>query len=153
MRVLGARGNRAPLAIACALAAVATLTLSAPRASALNTVSEDQLVTGNMYGNSSLCVGLDCVVPESFGFDTLRLKENNMQIAFDDTSVGAFPANDWAIVANSTVSGGPNYLAFRDVTGSSLPFLVEAGAPSDSLRVAPGGNVGIGTASPTSKLP
>ena len=27
-------------------------------------------------------------MPESFGFDTIRLKENNTRIKFDDTQVG-----------------------------------------------------------------
>jgi len=40
----------------------------------------------------SLCVGFDCVNGESFGFDTFRLKENNLRIKFDDTSTAAsFP--------------------------------------------------------------
>ena len=33
----------------------------------------------------SLCVGFDCVNGESFGFDTVRLKENNLRLHFDDT--------------------------------------------------------------------
>ena len=41
----------------------------------------------------SLCVGNDCVNGESFGFDTMRLKENNLRIHFDDTSTSAsFPS-------------------------------------------------------------
>jgi hypothetical protein len=145
---------------ACGFAAlVVSLVLVAPPASALNTVADDQRVTGYQevlgasYAEGSLCVGNDCVVPESFSFDTIRLKENNTRIGFDDTSVGAFPANDWTIVANDSPTGGRNYLAFQDVTGGNvLPFVVEAGAPGNSLLVAPGGNVGIGTASPASKL-
>ena len=51
-------------------------------------VPDDQIVQG------SQCVGLDCVNNESFGFDTQRYKENNTQIKFEDTSIGAFPSND-----------------------------------------------------------
>ena len=55
----------------------------------------------------SLCVGDDCLAAESFGFDTLRLKENNLRIHFDDTSVAAsFPANDWRLYANDSANGG-----------------------------------------------
>lgn len=142
------------------MAMLAGLALAAPRALALNVVADDQQVNGyqrvlnSQYVEESMCVGLDCTVPESFGFDTLRLKENNTQIAFDDTSLsGAFPKNDWAIVANDSANGGREYLGFRDVTGGDLlPFAVEAGAPTNSLLVAPSGNVGVGTASPGSTL-
>lgn len=45
--------------------------------------------------DGSLCVGNDCVSSESFGFDTVRLKENNLRIHFEDTSTAAaFPPND-----------------------------------------------------------
>ena len=56
--------------------------------------ADDEIIQG------SLCVGLDCVVNESFGFDTIRLKENNTRIKFDDTSTSAgFPNNDWQLTA------------------------------------------------------
>ena len=42
----------------------------------------------------SACVGFDCVNNESFGFDTIRLKENNTRLTFFDTSsLSGFPAN------------------------------------------------------------
>ena len=54
----------------------------------------------------SLCVGNDCVNGESFGFDTIRLKENNLRIHFQDTSNSAsFPTNDWRIVINDSSNG------------------------------------------------
>ena len=56
----------------------------------------DQVFTDDVIIQNSLCVGLDCVNGENFGFDTLRLKENNLRINFDDTSTsGSFPKNDW----------------------------------------------------------
>ena len=56
----------------------------------------DQVIPDDLIVQGSLCVGLDCVNNESFGFDTLRLKENNLRIKFDDTStVVGFPVNDW----------------------------------------------------------
>jgi len=52
-------------------------------------IPDDLIVPG------SACIGLDCVNNESFGFDTIRLKENNTRIKFDDTSTASgFPAND-----------------------------------------------------------
>lgn len=54
----------------------------------------NQVIADNLIVQGSLCVGLDCLSTESFGFDTIRLKENNLRIKFQDTSVGAFPSND-----------------------------------------------------------
>ena len=51
-----------------------------------NVIPDDTIIQG------SACIGLDCVNNESFGFDTLRLKENNTRIKFDDTSTSpGFP--------------------------------------------------------------
>ena len=104
----------------------------------------------------SACVGLDCVSGEVFGFDTIRTKENNDRIQFDDTSTAAgFPTNNWQIRANSSASGGASFLAFVDqgATGNSetgtIVFEVDAGAPANSLKVSSTGKVGIRTATPT----
>jgi hypothetical protein len=114
-----------------------------------NVVADDQIVTG------SLCVGFDCLTDgtESFGFDTVRLKENNLQIDFDDTSATAgFPANDWKIVINDSYSGGANYFAISDTTNSKVPFKVEANAPTNSIRVDSYGRLGLKTATPAVEL-
>ena len=115
----------------------------------------DFVIADDLIVQGSACVGLDCVDGESFGFDTIRLKENNTRFQFDDTSVSAgFATNNWQIRANAQPSGGGSFLAFVDqgATGNSetgtLVFQVDAGAPANSLRVSSGGNVGIGTATP-----
>jgi hypothetical protein len=101
----------------------------------------------------SLCVGSDCVNNENFGFDTIRLKENNLRIHFDDTSnSGSFPANDWRIVANDTGNGGASYLAIEDSTAGRIPFRVEAGARANALVVDSNSNIGIGTLNPAVEL-
>ncbi|WP_417482714.1 hypothetical protein [Maricaulis sp.] len=101
----------------------------------------------------SLCVGTDCNNGENFGFDTLRLKENNLRLHFDDTSVSSsFPNNDWRLVANDSANGGANYFAIEDSTAGRIPFRVVAGAPASSLYVASSGNVGIGTSTPVVNL-
>ena len=111
--------------------------------------TKDQVVADDMIVQGSLCTGFDCVNNESFGFDTLRLKENNLRIHFDDTSTGAgFPANDWRIVANDTASGGASYLAIEDATAGNRVFSVSAGAPSNSLYVSSTGRIGLRTATP-----
>jgi hypothetical protein len=97
----------------------------------------------------SLCVGNDCVNGESFGFDTLRLKENNLRLHFDDTSSSAsFPRNDWRFTANDSSNGGSSYMAIEDVTGGRIPFRTVAGAPSHSLYIDAQGDVGMGTNNP-----
>ena len=67
----------------------------------------DQVIPDDLIVQGSACVGLDCVNNESFGFDTIRVKENNDRIQFDDTSSSAgFATNNWQIRANSSASGG-----------------------------------------------
>ena len=115
----------------------------------------DQVIADDLIVQGSTCVGLDCVNNENFGFDTIRLKENNTRIQFDDTSTSAgFATNNWQIRANSSASGGASFLAFVDQGGTgnsetgTIVFEVDAGAPANSLKVSSGGNVGIGTATP-----
>lgn len=101
----------------------------------------------------SLCVGNDCVNGESFGFDTVRLKENNLRIHFQDTSTSAsFPTNDWRITINDSSNGGGNYFAIDDVSASRTPFRVDAGAPTNAVRVDSAGDLGLGTANPVVDL-
>ncbi|MEZ5285167.1 MAG: hypothetical protein R2712_10235 [Vicinamibacterales bacterium] len=102
----------------------------------------------NLYVYNAACVGVDCVVPENFGSDSIRLRENNLRIHFDDTSTGTFPANDWRIVINDTTNGGANYFAVEDSTAGRTPFLVEANSPTSSLYVDSTGRVGFRTSSP-----
>ena len=108
-----------------------------------------QTFTTDLIVQGSACVGIDCTTSESFGFDTFRLKENNLRIHFDDTSASAsFPGNDWRLIANDSSNGGANYFSIEDATGGKTPFKVEAGAPNNALYVEDDGDVGIGTANP-----
>ncbi|MEX0347714.1 MAG: hypothetical protein AB3N20_22525 [Rhizobiaceae bacterium] len=120
---------------------------------ALNAIAQAQTFTSDVIIQGSACVGFDCNTGESFGFDTLRLKENNLRIHFNDTSTSAsFPSNDWRIVANDSSNGGGNYLAIEDSTAGRQVFRVDAGAPANSLRVDNVGDVGIGTSNPVLEL-
>jgi hypothetical protein len=107
---------------------------------------DDVIITG------SLCVGWDCANGESFGYCTVKLKENNLQICFEDTSVGSFPTNDWKIQINDTTSGGASYFTIWDTNGGRRPFTLEAGAPAHSLYVEDYGRVGLGTSIPYVEL-
>lgn len=113
----------------------------------------DQVFLDDVIVDGSICAGMDCVNGESFGFDTLRLKENNLRIKADDTSVSAsFPNNDWQLTFNESANGGANKFSIDDITGGRTPFTIEAGAPSHSLYVDDGGRVGLGTATPVVEL-
>ena len=108
-----------------------------------------QVFTTDVIVVGSICVGLDCATSESFGFDTQRLKENNLRIHFNDTSNSAsFPSNDWRITINDTTNGGFNYFAIEDASAGRIPFRVKAGAPIHSLVVDADGDIGMGTLDP-----
>jgi hypothetical protein len=107
---------------------------------------DDVIITG------SLCVGFDCANGESFGYDTVKLKENNLRFYFEDTSAGSFPSGDWRIRINDTTSGGASYFAVEDATNGRTPFRIETGAPTHSLYVEDYGRVGLGTSIPYVEL-
>lgn len=114
--------------------------------------AKDQVIPDDLIVQGSTCVGLDCVSDESFGFDTLRLKENNTRIAFFDTSTGAFPATHWQLTANESASGGLNKFSIEDITAATVPFTVQGAAPTNSIFVDAIGRVGFRTATPVLDL-
>jgi len=184
--------------------------------SGISSTQADQVINDDVIVDGSLCVGLDCVQNQEFGFSTQILKENNLRIFFDDTSTTAsFPANDWEIIANDSANGGASYLGIADrlagqasvsgegvcsggtndglvcgdipennclgicdggtfdgfpcsndascdggmcvgagtcVAPGAVVFLIEAGAPADSLKIDSSGLVGLGTAAPAAEL-
>ncbi|MBU1820100.1 MAG: tail fiber domain-containing protein [Bacteroidetes bacterium] len=110
-------------------------------------VNDDHIVIG------SSCVGLDCINGENFGFHTIRLKENNTRIGFDDTSNSLnFASNDWELEANESPAGGTNSFAIRDATANRSIFKMMAGAPEASLFIQNNGKVGLGTSNPQLEL-
>ncbi|MCP5050722.1 MAG: tail fiber domain-containing protein [bacterium] len=115
--------------------------------------AKDQVINDDLIVTFSACIGNDCVNGESFGFDTLRLKENNLRIKFQDTSSSSsFPTNDWQITANDSSNGGANKFSIDDIDGGRTPFTIQAGAPSNSMYVDSGGDLGLGTSTPVVDL-
>jgi hypothetical protein len=109
----------------------------------------DQVIPDDLIVQGSLCVGFDCVNNEAFGFDTIRLKENNTRILYDDTSTSAgFPANDWQLTANDSASGGASKFSIEDITGAKVPFTITAGAATNSIFVDSTGRLGLRTSTP-----
>jgi endosialidase-like protein len=118
----------------------------------------DQVIPDDLIVQGSECVGLDCVNNETFNFDTIRLKENNTRIGFNDTSSQAgFPTRDWRIRANESASGGRSAFFIDDIgntsTGNeapiaSTPFTLISGAPTNSIFVDSTGRLGLRTSTP-----
>jgi hypothetical protein len=109
----------------------------------------DQVFLDDIIVDGSACIGFDCVNGESFGFDTIRIKENNLRIkAIDTSSSSSFPTNDWQITFNDSANGGANKFSIDDIDGGRTPFTIEAGAPSHSLYVDDSGRLGLGTSTP-----
>ncbi len=113
----------------------------------------DQVIADDLVVQGSACFGLDCVNNESFGFDTIRMKENNTRIKFDDTSTSAgFPNHDWQLTANDSASGGANKLSIEDITAATVPFTVSGSAPTNSMFIDSSGRVGLHTSTPVLDL-
>ena len=109
--------------------------------------------SSDVYIDGSLCVGFDCVFGSAFGFDTIRLQENNLRIRFQDTSAsGSFPSVDWQILINGTQNGDPNYFGIQDVDSNTTPFRIDSGSINNALRIDSEGDIGIGTANPIVEL-
>ena len=127
--------------------------LKAGTDSTLHAAPNDVVTADDEIIQGSLCVGLDCVNNESFGFDTIRLKENNTRIKFDDTSTSTgFPNHDWQLTANDSASGGANKFSIEDITASTVPVTVTGSAPTNSIFVDSTGRVGFRTSTPVLDL-
>jgi hypothetical protein len=113
----------------------------------------DQVILDDLIVDGSSCIGQDCVNGESFGFDTIRIKENNLRIKAQDTSSSAsFPSSDWQLTFNDSSNGGANKFAIDDIDSGRTPFTIEGNAPSHSLYVDDGGRIGFGTNTPVVEL-
>ncbi len=113
------------------------------------TLTKDEVFHDDLIVDGAACIGTDCADGESFGYDTLHLKENNLRIKFVDTSTSVgFATNDWQITANDQTFGGQSRFSIEDIDGGRVPFTIEAGAPNHSLYVEDGGFVGVGTSTP-----
>jgi hypothetical protein len=124
-----------------------------PAKAMTNITLKDQVIADDLIVQGSACIGLDCVNNESFGFDTIRLKENNTRIKFEDTSTGTgFPTHDWQLTANDSASGGAEKFSIEDITAATVPFTVTGSAPTNSIFVDSTGRVGFRTSTPVLDL-
>jgi hypothetical protein len=100
--------------------------------------------TSSLYlsGNGSLGMGTSTPVKH------LHINRGNTPcIRFEQNSSGGYSAQTWDVAGNEA-----NFF-IRDVTaGSTMPFRIKPGAPTNSLYISPAGFVGIGTSAPSRKL-
>ena len=85
---------------------------------------------------------------------SLRLKENNLRLEFTDTSTSpGYPNHSWQLTANDSAAGGLNKFSIEDLTSATVPFTVLGSAPTNAMYINAIGNLGLGTATPTSGEP
>jgi hypothetical protein len=106
----------------------------------------------DVSAQGGVCSGLDCTDSESYGVATIKMKENNTRIKFEDTSGSGFPSTDWQLSANDMSSGGANKFFLEDLSTFNVPLLVEGGTPSNALYLDSTGRVGMRTSTPAKDL-
>ena len=115
-----------------------TALLAASSVNAQTHTGDVTIAGGDLHVDGSACIGVDCLSDESFGFDTIRLKENNLRIMFDDTSSSAsFPRNDFSIRINDTTDGGLNYFEIYDETSATTLLRLCAVADATCTNIVP----------------
>ncbi|HEX7831680.1 MAG TPA: tail fiber domain-containing protein, partial [Thermoanaerobaculia bacterium] len=113
----------------------------------------DTFFTDDVSAQGGVCAGTDCTNAESYGFASVKLKENNTRIKFEDTSASAgFASTDWQLSANDTFSGGANKFFVEDLTAATVPLLIEGGTPNNALYLDSTGRVGLRTSTPARDL-
>lgn len=123
---------------------IAPAVLANTHVETLDFVRQDDLVVVGAQ-----CIGFDCIEGDTYGLDTLRLKENNVRIHFEDTSTStSYPSRDWRITINDATPGGGNFFAIDNA---------DAGVNRRVITVFDGeyagdARLGVGTAHPTKDI-
>lgn len=88
----------------------------------------DQVIADDLIVNGNICAGPDCADLEEFGFDSIRLKADDPQITFDDTSsTSSFPNGDWSVGITDNAGGGPADFIIKDITSDMAVMVLQAG--------------------------
>ncbi|QGX96742.1 hypothetical protein EI983_00020 (plasmid) [Roseovarius faecimaris] len=127
----------------CSAILATALALSAPLSSQADEVlPDDAIVQGR------LCVGSTCANGEPFAgllsSGYAKFKGSTPALEFEDTSTSS-PTTDWRLSAGFN---GEDTFQLQDIDVGSIPLQISAGAPSNSLFLAPDGSLGMGTKFP-----
>ena len=95
---------------------------------------ENSASASSLYVRSNNDIGLGTNTPSQ----PLHMVDTVPKIRFEDST----DAQIWDLQADGNVGG--RFLV-NDVSAGTFPFRIEGGAPSNSIRIASNGNVGIGT--------
>ncbi|MEM9700777.1 MAG: hypothetical protein AAF943_18570, partial [Pseudomonadota bacterium] len=109
-------------------------------------------INGDLSVRGDVCLGLNCNTTETFDLEILKIKSALPWLKFEDLAFSTTPSNDWQLRANDNMLNGEDYFAIEDLDGATLPFRVDAGAPSNALRVTSDGSIGLGTGLPQSNM-
>ena len=109
--------------------------------------------TDDVSAQGGVCAGSDCTNAESYGFVTIKTRDNYARLKLEDTSTSAgFPTSDWQIGTNDTFSGGAEKFFIEDLTAATVPLLIEGSTPSNALYLDSTGRVGMRTSTPAKDL-
>lgn len=110
-------------------------------------VLADVFINDDLIVTFDTCVGSDCIDGEVFDFDGFKIKTNDPQIRFDDTSSSAsFPSNDWSVGITDYSLGGSADFIIKDAT-SDINVLVLQPAASGGVALGAGSTLEAGAIS------
>jgi len=142
-----ANGAIAPLGVAEEPALEATTNIRVGDPVANPFFSDDVSAQGGV------CAGTDCTSAESYGFASIKMKENNTRLKWEDTSSSVgFATTDWQLSAGDTFSGGAEKFFLEDLTAGTVPVLIEGNSPTNALYVDSTGRIGFRTSTPARDL-
>lgn len=125
--------------------AAAALLLAAP-------LNAQTVLVGHHSIEGDLCAGTECTGSESFAFTSLKLKEADVGLLFEDTTDSPYYAgHDWRITINNPFAN-LGYFAIEDIDGSGTVFHIESGARPNAIYLSDNGNIGFGTSNPLAEL-
>lgn len=88
----------------------------------------DEVVSDDLITQGRLCLSQDCVDGEAFALDSIRLKTDNPQISFQDTSSSSsFPRNDWSVGADDNDGATSTNFYIKDTSANLSVLVIEPG--------------------------
>lgn len=100
--------------------------------------------THSLYVDDGGRVGLGTSTPVV----DLHVKSGNTPtLRLDQDGTSGFTPQVWDVAGNET-----NFFVRDATNGSTLPFKIKPGAPNNALYIDPDGEIGVGTASPSSQV-